>query len=58
VILLPHMGTYTHETQENMELWTISNVRSVLEKGELRSRVKEQDTVDFKGILGNRFGGE
>lgn len=58
VILLPHMGTYTHETQENMELWTISNARSVLEKGVLRSRVKEQDKVDFEGVWGKKLAGE
>lgn len=54
VILLPHMGTYTHETQEKMELWTVSNVRSVLETGALRSRVGEQEDVDFKTALEKR----
>ncbi|CAN8101780.1 unnamed protein product [Discula destructiva] len=42
VLLVPHMGTYTAETTARMEAWTISNVRSVLEKGELVSVVPEQ----------------
>ena len=42
VMLLPHMGTWTIETQTAMEEWCISNVRSALEKGQLRSPVPEQ----------------
>ncbi|KAL9580629.1 MAG: hypothetical protein Q9212_004378, partial [Teloschistes hypoglaucus] len=42
VMLLPHMGTWTEETQTGMEMWTIGNVRSALEVGRLRSRVGEQ----------------
>ncbi|MCJ1223576.1 hypothetical protein MMC12_000219 [Toensbergia leucococca] len=42
VILLPHMGTFTVETQEAMERWNISNVRLAVEKGKLRSPVPEQ----------------
>ncbi|KAL2043473.1 hypothetical protein N7G274_003780 [Stereocaulon virgatum] len=42
VTLLPHMGTWTVETQTEMELWNISNVRSALETGQLRSPVPEQ----------------
>lgn len=42
VMLLPHMGTYTVETMEKMEEWCISNVRSALESGALRSPVPEQ----------------
>ncbi|KAL8671087.1 MAG: hypothetical protein Q9224_007638, partial [Gallowayella concinna] len=42
VMLLPHMGTWTVETQTEMELWCVENVRRVLEKGELMSRVGEQ----------------
>lgn len=42
VMLLPHMGTWTVETQTKMEEWTISNVRSALEKEELISPVPEQ----------------
>ena len=39
VLLLPHMGTWTEETQTEMELWTIANVRSALETGRLMSPV-------------------
>jgi glyoxylate reductase len=42
VLLLPHMGTYTYETMKKMEEWTIGNVRSAVEKGELLSIVPEQ----------------
>ncbi|KAL8897687.1 MAG: hypothetical protein Q9207_007086 [Kuettlingeria erythrocarpa] len=42
VMLLPHMGTWTVETQTEMELWTVANVRSALETGKLKSRVAEQ----------------
>lgn len=31
VVLVPHMGTYTIETTLAMEVWTIGNVRKVLE---------------------------
>lgn len=43
VMLLPHMGTWTVETQTEMELWTIANVRSALENGKLTSPVAEQE---------------
>lgn len=42
VMLLPHMGTWTVETQTKMELWNISNVRTALETGRLKSPVPEQ----------------
>ncbi|WPG99588.1 Hypothetical protein R9X50_00240600 [Acrodontium crateriforme] len=42
VVLLPHMGTWTVETQTAMEEWCISNVRTVLEQGKLKSPVPEQ----------------
>jgi lactate dehydrogenase-like 2-hydroxyacid dehydrogenase len=42
VLLVPHMGTYTEETQTKMEEWTISNVRKALTEGKLRSIVPEQ----------------
>lgn len=42
VMLLPHMGTYTVETQKKMELWCIENVRKALETGKLKSPVPEQ----------------
>ncbi|KAB5523860.1 D-isomer specific 2-hydroxyacid dehydrogenase [Coniochaeta sp. 2T2.1] len=42
VLLVPHMGTWTEETQAKMEEWTISNVRKALAEGRLRSIVPEQ----------------
>jgi len=42
VMLVPHMGTWTVETQKKMEDWCISNVRSAVEKGKLVSIVGEQ----------------
>lgn len=42
VLIVPHMGTYSVETQTKMEEWTISNVRMALEKRKLRSIVPEQ----------------
>ena len=42
VMLLPHMGTATYETQEKMELHVVDNVRSAVEKGRLLSPVPEQ----------------
>ncbi|KAH8727621.1 glyoxylate/hydroxypyruvate reductase [Phaeosphaeriaceae sp. PMI808] len=40
-LMLPHMGTWTVETQAAMEEKTISNVRSALETGTLRNVVPE-----------------
>ncbi|CRK31723.1 hypothetical protein BN1708_005525 [Verticillium longisporum] len=42
VLIVPHMGTWTEETQTKMEEWTISNVVSAIKQGELRSIVPEQ----------------
>lgn len=42
VMLLPHMGTWTVETQTAMEEWCIENVRMAVEKGKLKSPVPEQ----------------
>jgi glyoxylate reductase len=43
VMLLPHMGTYTVETMQKMEEWTIGNIRSAVETGRLVSPVVEQE---------------
>ncbi|KAI1907893.1 hypothetical protein LOZ58_006796 [Ophidiomyces ophidiicola] len=40
VMLLPHIGTTTYETQREMELLVIENVRSGLEKGTLITLVR------------------
>ncbi|KAG6010808.1 hypothetical protein E4U21_004196 [Claviceps maximensis] len=42
VLLVPHMGTWTVETQTKMEEWTISNVKMAVEEGRLRTIVPEQ----------------
>jgi glyoxylate reductase len=42
VMLLPHMGTWSVETQTKMENWCIENVRSAVETGKLKSPVGEQ----------------
>lgn len=42
VLLVPHMGTWTVETQTSMEEWAIGNIRLALETGKLRSPVPEQ----------------
>lgn len=42
VLLVPHMGTYTIETETKMEEWTIENVRMAVEEGRLKSIVPEQ----------------
>lgn len=42
VILLPHMGTWSVETQKAMEERTISNVRQALEHGVVRDPIPEQ----------------
>ncbi|KAG5983501.1 hypothetical protein E4U55_008023 [Claviceps digitariae] len=42
VLLVPHMGTWTVETQTKMEEWAISNVVMAVEEGRLRSIVPEQ----------------
>lgn len=41
-ILLPHMGTWTVETQTKMERWAIENVNIAVERGALKSPVWEQ----------------
>lgn len=42
VILLPHVGTLTYETQKAMEVFTIENVRRAVEEGRLKGLVPEQ----------------
>ncbi|PCH03949.1 D-isomer specific 2-hydroxyacid dehydrogenase, NAD-binding [Penicillium occitanis (nom. inval.)] len=42
VMLVPHMGTWSYETQTEMEEWAIGNVREAIEKGTLKSIVPEQ----------------
>jgi len=45
VVILPHIGTATKETQKAMELLVLENVKSALEKGKLITQVPEQSKL-------------
>ena len=45
VLLVPHMGTWTVETQTKMEEWTITNVRMAVQEDRLKSIVPEQKAL-------------
>lgn len=51
VVLLPHIGTNTYETQEDMELLVLKNLESGVDKGKLLTLIPEQ-----KGRLSGRNG--
>ncbi|KAE9377541.1 putative hydroxyisocaproate dehydrogenase [Stipitochalara longipes BDJ] len=42
VVLLPHVGTSTWETQKNMELLVLENLETAVKKGSLVTQVPEQ----------------
>lgn len=42
IMLLPHIGTMTYETQKEMEILVLDNLRLAVEKGELITQVPEQ----------------
>ncbi|KAF4344952.1 d-3-phosphoglycerate dehydrogenase [Fusarium beomiforme] len=42
VLLVPHMGTWTVETERLMEAWAMDNVRLAVIEGKLKSIVSEQ----------------
>ncbi|KAF5616363.1 d-3-phosphoglycerate dehydrogenase [Fusarium sp. NRRL 25303] len=42
VLLVPHMGTWTVETERLMETWAMDNVRLAVTEGKLKSIVSEQ----------------
>ncbi|KAJ4264967.1 glyoxylate reductase [Fusarium torreyae] len=42
VLLVPHMGTWTVETERAMEAWAMDNVRLAITEGKLKSIVSEQ----------------
>jgi len=44
VVLLPHVGTSTWETQRNMELLVLENLESAVKKGLLVTQVPEQES--------------
>ncbi|KAK6356458.1 hypothetical protein TWF718_000817 [Orbilia javanica] len=45
VMLIPHMGTFTVETQTKMEVWNIENAKMALTQGQLKSPVPEQASI-------------
>lgn len=51
VVLLPHIGTNTYETQRDMELLVLMNLESGVDKGKLLTPIPEQ-----KGKMGGRKG--
>lgn len=44
-LLVPHMGTWTVETEQLMEAWAIENVRLAITEGKLKSIVSEQQDL-------------
>lgn len=42
IMLLPHIGTMTYETQKEMEVLVLDNLKLAVEKGELITQVPEQ----------------
>lgn len=46
VMLLPHIGTMTYETQKDMEILVLDNLRSAVEKGEMITLVPEQKGLE------------
>jgi glyoxylate reductase len=48
VMLLPHLGTWTKETQTKMEEWCMSNVEMAVREGRLRSPIPEQADLQPK----------
>lgn len=58
VMLLPHIGTTTFETQREMELLVLENLRSCLNKGKLVTLVPGQSETMYhsNGLVGNGHG--
>ncbi|KAF5693426.1 d-3-phosphoglycerate dehydrogenase [Fusarium denticulatum] len=46
VLLVPHMGTWTVETERLMEAWALDNVRLAVTEGKLKSIVSEQKDLE------------
>lgn len=47
VLIVPHMGTSTVETETKMEVWAVENVRQAVLEGTLKSIVPEQVGLTF-----------
>lgn len=54
VVLLPHIGTGTYETQKDMELLVLENLTSAVETGKLITPVPEQK--ESKPVVNGRNG--
>lgn len=46
VLLVPHMGTYTVETDIKMEEWALDNLQRALRERKLKSIVPEQKALE------------
>ncbi|KAJ5391492.1 2-hydroxyacid dehydrogenase [Penicillium cosmopolitanum] len=62
IMLLPHIGTMTYETQKEMEVLVLDNLKLAVEKGELitqrtafEKRQHQPDTEDHHFPLANSF---
>jgi len=47
VVLLPHIGTATWETQRDMELLVLENIEKAVKEGKLITQVPEQENAKF-----------
>lgn len=45
VLLLPHMGTHTWETETKMETWALDNLKMAVFEGKLKTIVPEQQSL-------------
>lgn len=50
VLLLPHMGTHTYETETKMETWALDNLKLAVFSGKLKSIVPEQKSLEERDI--------
>lgn len=48
VVSLPHMGTFTVQAMENMEIFVVDNVEKLLRTGKVMTIVPEQSGKDFE----------
>ncbi|KAJ5247382.1 NAD-dependent D-isomer specific 2-hydroxyacid dehydrogenase, partial [Penicillium chermesinum] len=51
VFLLPHIGTMTYETQKEMEILVLDNLRSAIEKGTLITQACSQKSAPPSGLV-------
>ena len=51
IMILPHIGTNTYETQRDMELLVLENLESGVDKGKLVTPIPEQKIQQLNGHL-------